>query len=32
MRRLRDDLAELRGMDAPTGELFRWRRDNRDAV
>lgn len=24
MRRLRDDVAELRGLPAPTGELFRW--------
>ena len=26
MRRLRDDVAELRGEPAPTGELFRWSR------
>ncbi len=26
MRRLREDVAELRGVPAPTGELFRWRR------
>jgi 1-acyl-sn-glycerol-3-phosphate acyltransferase len=25
VRRLRDDVAELRGVPAPTGELFRWR-------
>ena len=24
MRRLRDDVAELRGLPAPSGELFRW--------
>jgi 1-acyl-sn-glycerol-3-phosphate acyltransferase len=27
MRRLRDDLAELRGLTAPVGELYRWRRE-----
>lgn len=26
VRRLRDDVAELRGVPAPTGELYRWRR------
>ena len=26
MRRLRDDVAELRGVPAPTGALYRWRR------
>jgi 1-acyl-sn-glycerol-3-phosphate acyltransferase len=26
MRRLREDVAELRGLPAPTGPLFRWRR------
>jgi 1-acyl-sn-glycerol-3-phosphate acyltransferase len=26
MRRLRADVAELRGLPAPTGELYRWRR------
>ena len=26
IRRLRDDVAELRGVPAPSGELFRWRR------
>jgi 1-acyl-sn-glycerol-3-phosphate acyltransferase len=26
VRRLRDDVAELRGVPAPTGDLFRWRR------
>jgi 1-acyl-sn-glycerol-3-phosphate acyltransferase len=29
MRRLRDDVAELRGLPAPTGELFRWTRTQR---
>jgi 1-acyl-sn-glycerol-3-phosphate acyltransferase len=26
MRRLRDDVAELRGLSSPQGQLFRWRR------
>jgi hypothetical protein len=26
MRRLRDDVAELRGLPAPTGALFKWSR------
>ena len=26
MRRLRSDVAELRGEPAPTGPLYRWRR------
>ena len=29
MRRLRDDVAELRGVPAPTGDLFRWTRTQR---
>ncbi len=29
MRRLRDDVAELRGLDAPRGELYRWVRRQR---
>jgi 1-acyl-sn-glycerol-3-phosphate acyltransferase len=28
MRRLRDDVAELRGVPAPTGKLFRWTRNS----
>jgi 1-acyl-sn-glycerol-3-phosphate acyltransferase len=28
MRRLRDDVAELRGLPAPTGALYRWRRQS----
>lgn len=28
MRRLRDDVAELRGVPAPMGELYSWRRDD----
>jgi 1-acyl-sn-glycerol-3-phosphate acyltransferase len=28
MRRLRADVAELRGLPAPSGELYRWRRDS----
>ena len=31
MRRLRDDVAELRGVPAPTGELYRWSRSRADA-
>lgn len=27
MRRLRDDVAELRGLPAPTGDLYRWTRE-----
>jgi 1-acyl-sn-glycerol-3-phosphate acyltransferase len=30
VRRLRDDVAELRGVPAPTGELFRWTRPRTD--
>jgi 1-acyl-sn-glycerol-3-phosphate acyltransferase len=29
MRRLREDVAELRGLDAPRGELYRWARRQR---
>jgi 1-acyl-sn-glycerol-3-phosphate acyltransferase len=32
MRRLRDDVAELRGVPAPSGELFLWRRPGEAAV
>jgi hypothetical protein len=28
MRRLREDVAELRGLPAPTGDLYRWRRES----
>jgi 1-acyl-sn-glycerol-3-phosphate acyltransferase len=28
MRRLRHDVAELRGLPAPTGDLYRWRRES----
>jgi 1-acyl-sn-glycerol-3-phosphate acyltransferase len=30
MRRLRDDVADLRGLTAPSGELFRWVRPAKD--
>jgi 1-acyl-sn-glycerol-3-phosphate acyltransferase len=32
MRRLRDDVAELRGIPAPTGDLFVWRRPGDDSA
>jgi 1-acyl-sn-glycerol-3-phosphate acyltransferase len=32
MRRLRDDVAELRGLPAPTGKLFRWTRNAEKAA
>jgi hypothetical protein len=32
MRRLRKDVAELRGLSEPTGALYRWVRPAKDAA